>query len=70
MKNIPAFPRPSTPRTLGQEGMTLRDYFAGQAMQALIQSNWDDCARINIRCANTAYSFADAMLKQRGVEEE
>lgn len=42
------------------EGMTLRDYFAAKAMQALNYkySNEDDVAR-------HAYILADAMLKAR-----
>ena len=45
------------------DGMTLRDYFAAKAMQALItradkKGNESDYA-------NTAYLMADAMLKAR-----
>ena len=63
----PAFPNP---RWEGwgspQEGMTLRDYFAAKAMQALIIANgptpaggWPTYAE------RTAYTIADAMLKAR-----
>lgn len=53
--------------TIGQqEGMTLRDYFAAKAMQALISANgpmptgsWPTHAE------RTAYWIADAMLKAR-----
>jgi hypothetical protein len=48
-------------------GMTLRDYFAAKAMQALIiangpspQGGWPTYAE------RTAYTIADAMLKARG----
>jgi len=57
MTNAPAFPD-----GLGKKGMTLRDYFAAQAMQGLIvdvvQPQYD-------YIAETAYSMADAMMKER-----
>lgn len=77
----PAFPIPSVgtgdPRdgmTSGSEGMSLRDYFAGQALAGVMQ-DW-----INYRksdggyiddethelIAEDAYGIADAMLKARG----
>jgi hypothetical protein len=70
----PAFPLPSHTRKWDEakneyvqdEGMTLRDYFAAKAMQALIiangrapQGGWPTYAE------NTAYKVADAMLKAR-----
>ena len=42
-----------------QPGMSLRDYFAGKAMQALAQGNYFDAT------ARQAYMIADAMLKAR-----
>jgi hypothetical protein len=42
--------------------MTLRDYFAAQAMQALIQKY--DCETC-VFTAMEAYEYADAMLKKR-----
>ena len=42
-------------------GMTLRDYFAAKAMQAII--NTKNYTFVNV--AETAYKQADAMLKQR-----
>jgi hypothetical protein len=57
MTNSPAFPD-----GLGKKGMTLRDYFAAQAMQGMIvdvvQPQYD-------YIAETAYSIADAMMKAR-----
>jgi hypothetical protein len=60
----PAFP---TERNLTQ-GMTLRDYFAAKAMQALITSRhtdyengWYDEAMV----AASAYDMAESMLKAR-----
>jgi hypothetical protein len=58
-----AFPNP---HLTDQLGMTLRDYFAAKAMQALIiangpapQGGWPTYAE------RTAYLVADAMLKAR-----
>jgi hypothetical protein len=46
--------------TFGSGGMTLRDYFAGQAMAANIgRGHCPDTI------ANEAYKLADAMLKER-----
>ena len=42
-----------------QSGMSLRDYFAGKAMQALAQGNYFDAT------ARQAYMIEDAMLKAR-----
>lgn len=52
----PAFPRTQWPN---ETGMTLRDYFAAKAMQALAQGNYFDAT------ARHAYMIADAMLKAR-----
>lgn len=49
-------------------GMTLRDYFAGQALVALIahpEAFEGDDPRAAI--AHTAYEIADAMLKERAL---
>ena len=45
-------------------GMTLRDHFAGLAMQALIQHLTGNDNEI-VDTAEDAYSFADAMLRAR-----
>ena len=63
MKDIPAFPvNPDINITLEPRwaGMTLRDYFAAKAMQALMPTNYIDSN------AKVAYQMADAMLKARG----
>jgi hypothetical protein len=50
---------------LNQDGMTLRDYFAAKAMQALL-SNTDWRLDMDIEdTAKAAYMTADAMLKAR-----
>jgi hypothetical protein len=46
-----------------QDGMTLRDYFAGQALVALLSRS--DFLRSKIMAEN-AYAYADAMLEERG----
>jgi len=43
-------------------GMTLRDYFAAKAMQAMVPLN----GVTPQAAASVAYTFADAMLKARG----
>ena len=40
--------------------ITIRDHFAGLAMQGLIADDWD-----NERVGNLAYNIADAMLEER-----
>jgi len=62
MNNTPAFPNP---HLRGDEGMTLRDYFAAKAMTGLLvrtsTSNGDAIVK-------DSYALADAMLAAR--EEE
>ncbi|HHT7463917.1 TPA: hypothetical protein ACT1U1_001033 [Raoultella ornithinolytica] len=52
-----------------EEGMTLRDYFAAKAMQAMISNpsiiDNDSDGAVNY-AASASYKFADAMLKARG----
>ena len=68
MNNEPAFPR-----VPGQEGMSLRDYFAAKALQAIIgnQNALDELHKVvasedsDNAIASRAYYFADAMLKAR-----
>jgi hypoxanthine phosphoribosyltransferase len=65
--NIPAFPV-----AYGNggriEGMTLRDYFAAKAIQAMVSSMYpkDSNHYDNKWYAENAYRIADAMLKARG----
>ena len=46
-------------------GMSLRDWFAGQAAVALIREHYDRSALHEIGVAENAYIYADAMLKER-----
>ena len=50
-----------------REGISLRDHFAGLAMQGVVVSRptWEDTRRI----ALTSYEMADAMLAERGKNE-
>ena len=65
-----AFPLPMAVSTAGDlydasqtdPGMSLRDYFAGQALTALVPGDSPDIK------ANYAYLLADAMLKAREVQ--
>jgi hypothetical protein len=70
----PAFPVPNSAN--GQEGMTLRDYFADGAMQGLMADNImflgaekqaADSGRSTADVIATfAYQISDSMLKERG----
>jgi len=65
MNDQPAFPAPAGVAHITEQGMTLRDYFAAKAMQALLSdSDW----RVDTNIDDTvyaAYKSADAMLKAR-----
>jgi len=77
IKNPQAFPQdvlhPVTGKVYGQEpGMTLRDYFAAKAMQAMItgisaknELSIDVVADFVDDLAINSYTYADLMLKQR-----
>jgi hypothetical protein len=52
-----AFPRPNVP------GMTLLDWFAGQALAGLLANS--ETAWITKHAAVTAYNYANAMLAER-----
>ena len=59
MNNPPAFPNDVAKHPFDKEGMTLRDYFAAKAMQALVEKSYFDTT------ARLAYEIADAMMKAR-----
>jgi len=63
MKNEPAFPT-GTGVTPYKSGMTLRDYFAAKAMQAIVSRGIVNEVPLEIYATN-AYRMADAMLKAR-----
>ena len=69
----PAFPIPLAEGQAYQghapcDGMTLRDYFAAKAMQAvpMPQRDLHDIPQAYDRIATHAYKLADAMLRARG----
>nr|WP_282559337.1 hypothetical protein [Providencia alcalifaciens] len=67
-----AFPASGHPdmQFVAQEGMSLRDYFAAKAMNAMITTAatpvLTSMAELENHIAKTAYVMADAMLKARG----
>ena len=68
MNNPAAFPRPFSGTTqYAQDGMTLRDYFAAKAMQAVITgyATQNKVDSYSDYWAGFAYEMADAMLAER-----
>jgi hypothetical protein len=66
----PAFPGHHSDYAEGEHGMTLRDYFAAQAMQGMLSvpGIFQIIADLKISEKNVAtasYEWADAMLKAR-----
>lgn len=70
----PAFPSEQSETIEGawnqtlERGMTLRDWFAGQALAAIIRAGEDSVwtpAGPHDACAQQAYMYADAMLRAR-----
>lgn len=59
----PAFPLPGIPGVMQESpGMSLRDYFAAQALSAgIIKYGFDGSPKV----AELAYEYADAMIKER-----
>ena len=68
MSRCPAFPTPEfydEKLIGGNDGMTLRDYFAAKAMQSLMLDREFLLRGISGDVADRAYEYADAMLKER-----
>jgi len=68
----PAFPIKGSLMSIDEQGMTLRDYFAAQAMPSIARDFWEDVRAGKygsehwpIAIAKSAYLMADAMLKAR-----
>jgi hypothetical protein len=65
----PAFPKPDCAELGAQPGMSLRDWFAGQALAGMMAS--DECASDSFEdTAPSAYRLADAMLAARKQEAD
>ena len=56
---------PSGQIAYGRKGMTLRDWFAGQALTGLLAGRGNNGDKAP-NWANVSYAIADAMLKARG----
>jgi hypothetical protein len=55
------------------QGMTMRDWFAGQAMCGIQAGYWSNPSISGVSptmCANEAYQVADAMLAERKKETD
>ena len=63
----PAFPGWHTvsDRLFHDEGLSLRDHFAGLAMQGLLAGGPDALARSNKKLVPFSYEIADAMIAER-----
>jgi hypothetical protein len=64
MKNIPAFPAMHYDLADNEHGMTLRDYFAAKAMQAIAFEILKVTMDADL-LASKSYFIADAMMKAR-----
>ena len=60
----PAFPLATTSETIDYHGMSLRDWFAGQALAGLC-AHTETGGHTPKRQAELAYECADAMLARR-----
>ena len=61
--DFPAFPCPEDASFSRNTGMTLREYYAGQALAGMTAAKPDWTDRDNV--AKWAWAYADAMLKER-----
>lgn len=59
----PAFPSLATDHRYGEQGMTLRDYFAAAALTGCLAASHTDGEPEDF--ARVAYGLADAMLKAK-----
>lgn len=62
--------RPATTETLVAinplvAGLTLRDYFAGQALAGSKWASWDSRQELNAEIARCCYAKADVMMAER-----
>jgi hypothetical protein len=66
----PAFPVPNDANTNGQEGMTLRDWFAGQALVGKLAAASIREDGYHSKYAAECYTIADAMLAARNAAND
>jgi len=66
-ENPPAFPRDE--RYLGHNGMSLRDWFAGQALVGFMAGTAFPSLPSEVR-AKACYSLADAMLIEKAKRDD
>ena len=74
MSNIPAFPINDFPYKESHDGLSMRDYFAAKAMQAILADQYATGLYVGdldndseVVAANSAYIMADAMMKEREI---
>jgi len=64
-----AFPCQGRSGLVENEGMSLRDYFAGQALEGLTGvtpvGEFETLEQLHKLCAETCYKLADAMIAER-----
>ena len=65
----PAFPRAGSDYVKAQEGMSLRDWFAGQALQGIVHRNPTGCTTLR-HSIKFAYQYADMMIAERERESK
>jgi hypothetical protein len=66
----PAFPVINSDHMPEYRGMTLRDWFAGQAMAGFCADptvQWAEGKKIEVPLAKLAYKVADAMMEARKI---
>lgn len=64
---FPAYTYPNGEINHGEDGMTLRDYFAAKAMQGLLSDSNVKARPLDF--AIRAYAMADAMIEHRSKEQ-
>lgn len=65
----PAFPRSATDHCHSQEGMSLRAYYAGQALMGWAAGrNHSMCDSDPDKVANTCVAYADALIRKLEVK--
>jgi hypothetical protein len=70
MKAYPImYKHPTTGLIVEHEGMELRDWFAGMAMQSMLSTQTDNSVLIDL-LAISAYRQADEMIKAREIKND